>query len=319
MNPLLVARDLRRTFLVPGRVPIHAVRGVSLQIDAGEVVGLVGESGSGKTTLGKLILRLIPSDSGSVLFDGIDLHRQGSEALRRLRRRVQYIPQNASAALNPQLTVRAHLRETIELHRPGERAHADETIDRWLARFQLHGRADRLPGALSGGERRRVAVLRALLPEPDLVIADEPTAGLDASVKAEVLDLMLGLRERPPAWLFITHELDVVRYAASRVLVLLDGTLIEDLPSSRLRPQESGLHPYTEHLVRSGFDRAGLPARLEASGRSPNPAGCVHLTRCAAVAPSDPWWARCRSEAPALRSIEAEHAVACHRATPKVP
>ncbi|MEE2827676.1 MAG: ATP-binding cassette domain-containing protein, partial [Myxococcota bacterium] len=180
--------------------------------------------------------------------------------LRGLRRRFQMIYQSASAALNPGMTVEEHLRETIALHRSSEGGRAlenpSELVADTLAAYGLAGRARARPGELSGGEVRRVCIARCLLPRPSLVIADEPTAGLDAAIKLEVLDLMQATRTPDMSYLFISHDLDVVRYVADRVLVMQRGRIVDDIAPQALDPARLGtidLHPYTEALLASSF------------------------------------------------------------------
>ena len=312
---LLEARGLVRTFAPrqPGAAPLRAVDDVDLVLRRGEVVGLVGESGSGKTTLGKLLLRVLEADAGTVHFDGLDLRAMPASELRPLRGRLQLIHQGATASLNPGLTVEQHLRETIALHRPDE--DAAPLVESTLAAFGLQGKEGSRPAELSGGERRRVGVARCLLPEPDLVVADEPTAGLDASVKAEVLTHLLTGGDR--TWLFISHELDVVRAVAHRVLVMHQGRIVEELPAAALRHGEStpDRHPYTEHLLSSAFGlHTHVPARVHPlNGHAP---ACTWAASCNRTSPDDPLWRRCTHERPTLVQPRGARRVACHRFDP---
>lgn len=266
MTVLLEARGLVRTFPPPRRyaAPVRAVDGVDLVLRRGEVVGLVGESGCGKSTLGRLLLRLVEADAGTIAFDGIDLRAMRPEPLRRLRSRMQLVHQSASAALNPGLTVEEHLRETMALHRPGEDAEA--AIVQILTAFRLRGKRRSRPRDLSGGELRRVGLARCLLPRPDIVVADEPTAGLDASVKSDVLGVLKEAIAEDTAFLLISHELDVVRWMSDRVLVMHQGQIVQRMPAVQLDPNlpDDDLHPYTAQLLASGLD--GAP-RSEPSGR----------------------------------------------------
>ncbi len=315
IDVLLQAHGLVRTFAPRqrGDAAVRAVDSVDIELRRGEVVGLVGESGSGKTTLGKLLLRVLEADAGTVSFDGVDLRALAPGELRPLRGRLQLIHQGATASLNPGLTVEQHLRETIAIHRPHE--DSDTLVEATLAAFGLQGKGNSRPAELSGGERRRVGVARSLLPQPDLVVADEPTAGLDASVKSEVLAHLLATGDR--TWLFISHELDVVRAVADRVLVMHRGRIVEELPAAELRTGTSAddRHPYTEHLLSSAFGaHAHVPARdHDLNGTTP---ACGWARSCSRTAPDDPLWRRCTDERPTLVQPGGARRVACHRFDP---
>lgn len=313
-GPILTARGLRRTFPsgTPGAPTVVAVDDVDLEIQPGEIVGLVGESGSGKTTLGKVLLRIVEPEGGELRLGDVDLRGLNANRLRAARRRMQMVYQSASASLNPGMTVIEHLAETIQLHRPDLRGRAGAVIDETLARFRLQGRGDRRPHELSGGERRRIGVARCLLPDPDLVIADEPTAGLDASVKADVLQVMLSARRPDQAWIFISHDLDVVRYVSDRVLVMYRGSIVEEMPADRLDPRSAAgtSHPYTERLLSTGLGRDEPP--IAPAARAHAPVGCRYASACHAVEPDTDLWSRCRSTPPELVTVGPGHRLACH-------
>jgi len=308
----LEARGLRKSFPDGDGGTLVAVDGVDLTLREGEVLGLVGESGSGKTTLGKLLLRIVQPDAGSIALLGEDLMGKDRDALRASRTQAQMIYQSAAAALNPGMTVYEHLRETLRLHRPDQRGHEDTVIAQTLSRFRLEGRGDRRPRELSGGERRRVGVARCLLPEPKLVIADEPTAGLDASVKADVLRVMLEARRPNQAWIFISHELDVVRYVSDRVLVMVRGRVVEDMPARRLNPADRRVlrHPYTERLLSTSLQPGSRAIMIP--DRSVEPGGCRYRGACHEVEPGTGLWERCRGQEPDLVSVGPGHRTACH-------
>lgn len=315
--PLLEARGLVRRFQARrrGEPPVVAVDAVDVELAAGEVVGLVGESGSGKTTLGKVLLRILEPQGGTLRFEDRDLLSLRPRELRDARARMQMIYQGASACLNPGLTVEQHLRETIALHRPADRARAEEIVDRTLADFRLRGKRTARPRELSGGERRRVGVARCLLPGPSLVVADEPTAGLDASVKSEVLELMLRARAREVTWLFVSHELDIVRYVADRVLVMFRGRIVQHMPAADLDPRgdlaDRALHPYCERLLSTAF---GARTRVVTpAARAEQPRGCPYLSACHTVDPTSPLWQTCTEQVPRLVQLGGGRRIACHR------
>ena len=317
--PLLEGRGLVRRFQArrPGEPQVVAVDRVDLKLEVGEVVGLVGESGSGKTTLGKLLLRILEPEEGTLRFEGRDLLAFTPRQLRAVRARMQMIYQGASACLNPGLTVEQHLRETISLHRPQDRGRAEELVDQTLADFRLRGKRGARPAELSGGERRRVGVARCLLPGPSLVVADEPTAGLDASVKSEVLELMLRARAREMTWLFVSHELDIVRYVADRVLVMFRGRIVQGMPADDLDPRGDlsarSLHPYCQRLLSTAF--GAETEVVEPANRPEQLTGCPYLSACHAVDPTSPLWQTCTEAVPRLVQLGGGRSVACHRFT----
>jgi len=317
MKAVLQARGLVHRFpaRAPGEPPLLAVAGVDLEIFPGEVLGLVGESGSGKTTLGKLLLRVLEPQEGSIHFDGEDLLAASPPRMRALRSRMQMVYQSASASLNPGLTVRQHLAETIRLHRRQDVPRAAELIEETLQTYGLQGTGSARPSQLSGGQRRRVSVARSLLPHPALVVADEPTAGLDAPVKSDVLDAMLQTRNEDVAWLFISHDLDIVRYVADRVLVMHRGRIVQEMPASFLDPRrEAGpgeLHPYTERLLSTSFSARGEP--IPVPDRAPGEGGCPYHSLCHGVDPEEPLWQTCTQVAPDLVPLSKGGSAACHR------
>lgn len=286
-----------------------AVDGVDLHVDPGEIVGVVGESGSGKTTLGRLLLRLVDPDEGEVRFEGQRLSELEREPLRRLRARMQMVFQGATACLNPRLTVEQHLDETLRLHCPG--ADRAVVIRETLASLGLSGLGGSRPGQLSGGQKRRVGLARCLLPSPRLLVADEPTAGLDASLQADVLDVLLAAHGPDKAWVFISHELDLVRRVSGRVLVMLAGRVVQELPAERLRPDSdpAELHPYTEHLLQSGFGTDPPPTPVGVRGSS---SGCPWAPRCGRVRSDEPLYSTCTRRRPDPVPLGGGR-VACHR------
>lgn len=282
---------------------------VSLGIRRGETFGLVGESGSGKTTLARAMLGLMPISKGTVKFRSEALETGSS--LKAMRRHAAMMFQDAVASLSPRMSVGALVTEPLVIHgvaMEDRKAKAEELL-------RLVGlppeMARRFPHELSGGQARRVGVARALALEPELIVADEPTAGLDVSVQGEILNLLNSLKARLGlSYLIITHNLALVRHVADRIGVMYLGRLVESGPVQEVFAQPR--HPYTQSLLASvpRADPRKRRAHLAISGEIPSilrrPPGCEFHTRCR--------FARdiCRKQAPALRDVSPQHAVRCH-------
>ncbi len=287
---------------------VRAVDDVSLAIGPRETLALVGESGSGKTTVGRAILRLVEASAGRVLIAGEDWRALEGEALRRARWRAQLVFQDPASSLSPRRTVGEIVEGPMQLHGrapPGG-------MPALLARVGLTAdMATRAPSALSGGQRQRVAIARALATGPELVILDEALSALDASIAAQILNLLASLRdERGLSYLFIAHDLAAVRWLADRVAVMYLGRLVETAPKPALFATPR--HPYTRALLASvpSLSSPRLPSVLPGEPASPldPPTGCTFHPRC----PLAQGRARCREEAPALRELAPGHRVACH-------
>lgn len=242
--PLLHLRGLRKQYVGPlGDAPTVAVAGVDLDVFPGEVVGLIGESGCGKTSLVRTALGLLPRDGGDVRVLGQDPGKLWGSALTALRRRAQLLLQDPGASLNPGLSLGEAVAESARIHRPDVPRAAEEA----LAQMGLDHRSRARPHELSGGERRRATLAMLWLADPELTIADEPTAGLDAARKAEVVDLLLDRRRPGAGFLLISHDLPVMLYACTRIVVMSAGRLVDGFTQDTLT--STPRHPLTLRLL----------------------------------------------------------------------
>ncbi len=317
MSALLAIERLEMHFplrsIIPWRAArvVRAVDGVSLEIAAGETLGLVGESGCGKSTLARCVLRLLEPTAGRVLLEGVDLTALGDEDLRSRRRDVQMVFQDPTASLNPRLSVAATVDEPLMLHTPltgsARRARVDEVLEEVGLGAGLR---DRYPHQLSGGQRQRVNIARAIATHPRLVVLDEPTSALDVSLRARVILLLGELKRRlGMTYLFISHDLSTVRYLCDRVAVMYLGIVVEQAPAAELFAHPA--HPYTRALLSCIPipDPDVAQERLSLAGEVPSPidipAGCRLRGRCPLAQPV------CAQPVP-VRELAPGHTVACH-------
>jgi oligopeptide/dipeptide ABC transporter ATP-binding protein len=314
----LVVNGLRKHFHKGGgflggpRVAIRAVEDVSLSVPTGTSVGLVGESGCGKSTVARLILRLIEPDAGSVNFGNVDVRDANQAEMRKLRRRMQIIFQDPYSSLNSRRTIRQTLEEPLKVHHLGSRAEIAERAALILGEVGLpKDSLDRFPHEFSGGQRQRIGIARALVLEPELIVADEPVSALDVSVQAQVLRLLDNLKQqRKLSFLFVSHDLGVVRHFCSQTLVMYLGRVVESGPTEEIMDRPA--HPYTMLLRQSSpipDPKIRLPD-LRLDGDLPSPAapppGCPFHTRCAKA------MTVCRQEIPVMKEVSSGHLVACH-------
>jgi oligopeptide transport system ATP-binding protein len=319
--PLLSVVDLKVHFDLGKRRVVKAVDGVSLDIRAGETLGLVGESGCGKTTFGRAVLRLVEPTGGRVLFRGVDVGQLSGQGLRKIRQHMQMIFQDPYAALDPRMTVGQIIAEPIETFRLARGDEKNARIQELMATVGLSARfINRYPHEFSGGQQQRIGIARALAGNPDFIVADEPISALDVSIQAQILNLMERLqRERRLTYLFISHDLRAIRHASDRVAVMYLGKVVELADGKKMyrRP----LMPYTKALISAvpvpdpAVEAQRRRIVLEGDVPSPinPPSGCRFHTRCPYVV------AACSQVEPALVEIEPLHYAACIRISPEQP
>ena len=254
--PLIKARNLYKTFRSEqlafgsrGQSEVRAVDDVSLSIEPGETLGLVGESGSGKTTLGRMLVRLVEPDSGSISLDGQDVLAARGSALRHLRRDAQIIFQDPFGSLDPRMTVEQIVTEPLAVHGEVSRNARRETATEIMRAVGMDASAlNRYPHEFSGGQRQRIGIARALILRPKFIVADEPVSALDVSVGAQIVNLMRNLqREFNLTYLFISHSLPVVRYLATHIAVMYRGKLVETGTTEEITTAPR--HEYTRSLL----------------------------------------------------------------------
>lgn len=312
---LLEIRGLHKTF-GHGRSLVPAVRGVDLEIERGETVGLVGESGCGKTTLGRVLVGLQEATAGQIVFDGEVL--DGRLSRPEYRRRVQMVFQHPAQSLNRRMRVAATLAEPMRLLSDAPAERIEERVEEVLRLVGLGpDYRRRLPRQLSGGQQQRVAIARALMPDPDLVVLDEPTSSLDQSVRGRIIALLRSIQEqRGVAYLFISHDLSTVRRIADRVAVMYLGRTVEIASTEQVF--EDPQHPYTKALLSAvpsmELDQRGTRIILEGETPSPSelPVGCSFQDRCPLVHD------RCRRAEPALTSMPDGRHVECFAVADRV-
>ena len=284
---------------------------MSISVPKGSIFGIVGESGCGKSTLGRSLLRLETITGGKVYFQGRDITDLSGKDLLPLRRDMQMIFQNPYASFNPKQKIGSALREVAKVHKiPSNEA--EEKIKHLLQEINLpEDTLNRIPSEMSGGQLQRLAIARALLLDPAFIVADEPVSALDVSVQAQILNLMMDLREKfSLTMLFISHEMTVVRHLCDQVAVMYLGTVVEQAESEELF--NNLLHPYTQTLMSAipTLDPEHKKQRIVLQGDLPSaidvPPGCPFADRCPKCQP------QCKESRPQLKDVGNNHLVACH-------
>lgn len=317
-GPLVTARDVAVRFAMPShflqrhKPVLHALRGVDVSIERGEAFCVVGESGCGKTTLGRAIMGLQPLSAGEIHYEGTRIDSLNEADRRPFRRKMQMIFQNPYASLNPRMTVGQTLAEPLKILEGGMgRADIDAKIESVM--LSVGASADwakKMPHEFSGGQRQRISIARALITDPEFIVADEPISALDVSIQAQVLNLMSeARRKRGLTYFFITHDLSVVEHFGDRVAVMYLGEVVELSPVDKIfdAPQ----HPYTRLLLSAipriggkAFDTERPPGEIPTAIDPPK--GCAFASRCPLVHD------RCRVENPKLKPTPTGTMAACH-------
>ena len=313
MSAILEVKDLKKYFKV-GSGMLHAVDGVSFEINEGETLGVVGESVCGKSTLGRVILHLLDNTGGQILYRGEDITNVSQEKLSALRREMQIIFQDPFASLNPRMTVYQTIAEPMEIAKGYTKSQIQERVSEMMDTVGLAPRfVNSYPHELDGGRRQRIGIARALVLSPKFIVCDEPVSALDVSIQAQVLNLMLDIQEKfGLTYIFITHDLSVVKYISNDIMVMYLGQMVEKAPSDELFAHR--YHPYTQALISAvpvpdidhKRERIHLKGELT-SPIDPQP-GCRFASRCMYATPE------CSAREPELEEISPDHFIRCLRA-----
>lgn len=317
-KPLISLRNLTKVFETKGGTGVRAIDGISLDVQHGQTLGIVGETGSGKSTLGRLMLRLIEPTSGEVTFNNVNLLEVKAKELRQYRRQMQMIFQDPLASLDPRMSVGNLIMEPLIIHDIGNKIERIQMVQEILAKVGLSPDAfNRFPHEFSGGQRQRISIARAMITQPQLIVADEPVSALDVSIQSQILNLMLDLRrEFNLTYVFISHDLAVVQHIADVVAVMYLGKIVEMATAVEIFTNPK--HPYTKALISAipQIDAAHRKDRIVLIGDIPSPrnppTGCHFHPRCPQV------MATCSTSAPHLINLNPvsessnAHSVSCH-------
>ena len=312
---LLEVKNLKKYFQIntfnEGKQTVHALNGISFLLRESETLGLVGESGCGKSTAARAILRLVEPTSGEILYRNHNLIALKQNKLRPLRKEMQIIFQDPLASLNPRKRVRKILEEPLDIHGLTKSIEKKERVAWLLDRVGLSlDQAEKYPHEFSGGQLQRIGIARAIALNPSLIIADEPVSALDVSIRAQIINLLLDLKESMRiSYLFISHDMTVVRHFCDRVAVMYLGRIVEIADSDSL--YKTPRHPYTEALLGAipSIDPEAKKQGLTIKGDLPSamdmPQGCAFYSRCPIREK------RCEQSVPQLKEINSGHQVAC--------
>lgn len=313
-DTILEVRNLQKHFQVANGQTLKAVDNLNFSIKRGETFGLVGESGCGKSTAGRTIINLYSATGGEVIFNGENVHKLRGRKLNDFRRQMQMVFQDPYASLNPRMTVGNIIAEGVDIHGLYSGAKRKERVFELLEAVGLNSEhASRFPHEFSGGQRQRIGIARALAIEPQFIIADEPISALDVSVQAQVVNLFKKLqKDHGLTYLFIAHDLAMVKHISDRIGVMYLGKLVEVTTSDELYAKP--LHPYTESLLSAipipDPEVERTRERIILQGEIPSPlnppSGCPFRTRCPKAMPE------CAASMPQFKEVEPNHYVACH-------